>query len=76
MGARENDERTFGIGFVKHRELEKDFFVKECEASPCDNIDADGNAFCEGCDCCDECCNCTPSDCDCSVCEERRANEG
>lgn len=46
---------------------------KECEA--CDATDADGNAFCEGCDCCSECCNCTPSDCDCDVCVERRETE-
>lgn len=71
---RERGERTFGIGFVKHRELTDDSFVRECEA--CDATDMDGNEFCEGCDCCGECCNCTPSDCDCSVCEERRANSG
>lgn len=50
-----------------------DDFVRECEA--CDATDADGNEFCEGCACCPECCNCTDTDCDCSVCIVRRENE-
>lgn len=28
--------------------------------------------LCEGCGCCQECCNCTETDCDCSACVERR----
>lgn len=51
-------------------------YVKPLECEACDATDADGNAFCEGCDCCAECCNCTSSDCDCEVCEGRRENNG
>lgn len=43
--------------------------VRLCEA--CDNTDED-TLFCEGCDCCQECCNCTDTDCDCDACEDRR----
>lgn len=50
-----------------------DDFVMMCEG--CDDTDADGNEFCEGCACCRLCCNCTDADCDCDVCEDRRAAE-
>lgn len=63
----EEVEKTFGIGYVDWGEIEHDTFVRVCEG--CDETDADGNAFCEGC-------NCTDSDCDCDVCEIRRANSG
>jgi hypothetical protein len=29
--------------------------------------------ICKGCDCCQECCNCTSSDCDCDSCVEKRS---
>lgn len=41
----------------------------ECEA--CDATDED-SPICEGCDCCEECCNCTSTDCDCDACKGRR----
>lgn len=44
----------------------------ECEA--CDNEDE--APICEGCGCCQNCCNCTEMDCDCDVCEERREHAG
>lgn len=43
-----------------------------CEC--CHGHDSEVGIICDGCDCCQECCNCTPSDCDCDACEERRAN--
>lgn len=74
MTMADSAEKTFGIGFVKHRELVDDHFVKQCDS--CDANDMDDGQFCEGCDCCQECCNCTVSDCDCDACEERRASQG
>lgn len=66
-------ERTFSMGYIRIRDAIEDHHVGECES--CDATDAE-QPFCEGCGTCQECCNCTPSDCDCDVCEERRANEG
>jgi len=45
----------------------------DCEA--CDNTEFD-TPFCEGCACCQECCNCSTDDCDCGACEDRREFEG
>ena len=45
--------------------------TKQCEA--CDDTEG---PFCEGCDCCTDCCNCTPTDCDCDVCKARRDEDG
>jgi hypothetical protein len=42
----------------------------ECEA--CGTTEG---VLCDGCDCCQECCNCTETDCDCDACVERRENE-
>lgn len=44
-----------------------------CEA--CDEDPAD-ILVCEGCGCCQSCCNCTESDCDCEACQDRRENQG
>lgn len=41
-----------------------------CEA--CGENDA---PICEGCGCCQECCNCTSTDCDCDACIDRREAE-
>ncbi|UUV43193.1 hypothetical protein RCCWILLIS_21 [Rhodobacter phage RcCWillis] len=46
-------------------------FATECAASGCDETDLDW-PLCEGCGCCDSCCNCTETDCDCDACIERR----
>jgi hypothetical protein len=37
----------------------------------CEACDEDEAPICEGCDCCQECCNCTPTDCDCDACKPR-----
>lgn len=50
---------------------DREEFAKACEASGCDNDDWHAH-HCEGCGCCDTCCNCTASDCDCEACEDRR----
>lgn len=44
-------------------------FVNHCEA--CSQSDENW-PLCEGCSCCDGCCNCTETDCDCDTCIERR----
>jgi len=61
--------KTIFIGDF-HRDCVGD--VSTCEA--CDNTDEDF-PLCEGCGCCQECCNCTDTDCDCYSCEDKRSNE-
>jgi hypothetical protein len=41
-----------------------------CEA--CGATDQEAGLICEGCACCQSCCNCTATDCDCDSCNERR----
>lgn len=43
-----------------------------CEC--CGLDDTKTGVQCEGCSCCQECCNCTETDCDCDACQERREN--
>lgn len=43
--------------------------ARECEACGQDDLDW---PICEGCGCCQECCNCTETDCDCDACIDRR----
>lgn len=45
--------------------------IRRCEAG-CDEPE---QLICEGCDCCQECCNCTDTDCDCAACIDRREGE-
>lgn len=42
----------------------------------CEACDDEEGPFCEGCACCADCCNCTPTDCDCDVCVTRRDEDG
>lgn len=44
-------------------------------ATPCEACGPTDAPVCEGCGCCQECCNCSPSDCDCDACEDRREAE-
>ena len=44
--------------------------VSRCEC--CEKPDTETGQLCDGCDCCQECCNCTSSDCDCDACKDRR----
>lgn len=50
---------------------ERSEFAAVCEASGCDNDDWE-QGHCEGCSCCQECCNCGDTDCDCDACIDRR----
>lgn len=47
-----------------------DFGPAVCKC--CEDTYDDQAPFCEGCGYCQECCNCTETDCDCETCEERR----
>lgn len=41
----------------------------------CECCDVEDVWLCDGCGCCQECCNCTPSDCDCDACVDRRKRD-
>ena len=84
------DYREMGLPVPDHmREVEprqivfdvREFYegFRNPGASPADRCEACGDdeestPFCEGCGACYACCNCTPTDCDCSTCEERRSD--
>lgn len=58
--------QPFGDGVPATNDDEED---RQCES--CLTVDV---PLCEGCGCCQECCNCTETDCDCDACNDRREN--